>query len=43
MLSEEELHQLFYKKKSGIHGHGLFAREKISEGDYMGEYDRPGG
>jgi len=41
MLSEKELHQLFYKKKSGIHGHGLFAREKISEGDYMGEYDGP--
>lgn len=41
MLSEEKLHQLFYKKKSSIHGDGLFAREKISKGKYMGEYDGP--
>lgn len=41
MLSEEQLHKLFYKKKSGIHGYGLFARKKISKGDYMGEYDGP--
>jgi uncharacterized protein len=41
MLSEEQLHQLFYKKESGIHGDGLFAREKIKQGDYMGEYDGP--
>ncbi|NOQ88067.1 MAG: SET domain-containing protein-lysine N-methyltransferase [Gammaproteobacteria bacterium] len=41
MLSEEQLHQLFYKKESGIHGDGLFARNKIKIGDYMGEYDGP--
>ena len=41
MLSDEELHQLFYTKDSGIHGKGLFARNKISQGDYMGEYDGP--
>ena len=41
MLSEEQLHQLFYKKESGIHGDGLFARLKIKQGEYMGEYDGP--
>ncbi|MCK4674752.1 MAG: SET domain-containing protein-lysine N-methyltransferase [Gammaproteobacteria bacterium] len=41
MLSDEELHQLFYMKESGIHGNGLFARNKIKKGDYMGEYDGP--
>lgn len=41
MLSDEELHQLFYTKESGIHGNGLFARNKIKKGDYMGEYDGP--
>ncbi len=41
MLSKEQLQQLFYKKSSGIHGHGLFAREKFKQGDYMGEYDGP--
>ena len=41
MLSDEELHQLFYIKESEIHGTGLFARDKIKEGEYMGEYDGP--
>ena len=41
MLSDEVLHQMFYVKESGIHGKGLFARIKISKGDYMGEYDGP--
>lgn len=41
MLSDEELHQLFYTKESGIHGSGLFARTIIKKGDYMGEYDGP--
>ena len=41
MLSDEELHQLFYTKESGIHGNGLYARNKIKKGDYMGEYDGP--
>ena len=41
MLSDEQLHQLYYKKQSGIHGDGLFSREKFKEGDYMGEYDGP--
>lgn len=41
MLSDEQLHQLYYKKESGIHGDGLFARERFKEGDYMGEYDGP--
>jgi len=41
MLSDEELHKRFYKKNSGIHGDGLFARKKIRKGDYMGEYDGP--
>lgn len=41
MLSDEELQQLFYKKTSGIHGYGLFARDKIKKGDYMGEYYGP--
>lgn len=41
MLSDEELHQLFYTKESGIHGNGLFARNTIRKGDYMGEYDGP--
>jgi SET domain-containing protein len=41
MLSDEQLHQLFYKKESEIHGSGLFARKKINHGDYMGEYDGP--
>ena len=41
MLTDEQLHQLFYKKRSGIHGSGLFARDKIKQGVYMGEYDGP--
>ena len=41
MLSDEQLHQLFYTRKSAIHGSGLFARDKIKQGDYMGEYDGP--
>ena len=41
MLSDEELHQLYYKKESGIHGEGLFSRNMIKQGDYMGEYDGP--
>lgn len=41
MLTDEQLHQLYYKKQSGIHGDGLFSRGKFSEGDYMGEYDGP--
>lgn len=41
MLTDEQLQQLFYKKNSGIHGSGLFARSAFKEGDYMGEYDGP--
>ncbi len=41
MLSDKQLDQLFYKKRSGIHGDGLFSRDKIKQGDYMGEYDGP--
>ncbi len=41
MLSDEQLHQLFYKKVSSIHGSGLYARDKFRQGDYMGEYDGP--
>jgi len=41
MLSDEELHKIYYTKESGIHGTGLFARGKIKKGEYMGEYDGP--
>jgi uncharacterized protein len=41
MLSDEQLHQLYYKKESGIHGSGLFSRSTFRQGDYMGEYDGP--
>ena len=41
MLSDEQLHQLYYRKKSTIHGSGLFARSDFRKGDYMGEYDGP--
>lgn len=41
MLSDDELHQLFYTQESEIHGKGLYARVQIKEGDYMGEYDGP--
>jgi len=41
MLSDEQLHQLYYVQESEIHGTGLYARRKISQGDYMGEYDGP--
>ena len=41
MFTDEQLHQLFYTKVSEIHGSGLFARDKIKQGDYMGEYDGP--
>ena len=41
MLTDEELHQLFYIKESEIHGTGLFARDMIKQGEYMGEYDGP--
>lgn len=41
MLSDKELDKLFYKKSSGIHGEGLFARNQLNKGDYMGEYNGP--
>jgi len=41
MLSDEQLHQLFYIQESEIHGNGLYARTRINQGDYMGEYDGP--
>lgn len=41
MLSDKELDELFYTKESSIHGNGLFAKNKIKEGSYMGEYDGP--
>jgi len=41
MLSDEQLHELFYLQESGIHGTGLYARTKISQGEYLGEYDGP--
>lgn len=41
MLTDEQLFQLFYTKESSIHGSGLFARNRIKQGDYMGEYDGP--
>ncbi len=41
MLSDEDLHKLFYSKESDIHGMGLFARSNFKQGDYMGEYDGP--
>jgi len=41
MLTDEELEQLYFTKKSKIHGTGLFSRDQINEGDYMGEYDGP--
>lgn len=41
MLTEEQLYQLYYAKESGIHGKGLYARDKFKQGDYMGEYDGP--
>lgn len=41
MLSDEQLHQFFYIKKSTIHGSGLFARRIVKQGEYMGEYDGP--
>jgi len=41
MLTDEELEKLYYAKESQIHGTGLYAREKIGKGSYMGEYDGP--
>lgn len=41
ILSDEDLHKLFYSKTSSIHGTGLFARSNFKQGDYMGEYDGP--
>ncbi len=41
MKSDKELHELFYTKKSGIHGKGLYSRKRIKKGEYMGEYDGP--
>jgi SET domain-containing protein len=41
MLSDEQLAEMYYRKKSKIHGYGLFARNKIKKGAYMGEYDGP--
>jgi SET domain-containing protein len=41
MLTDEQLLQLYYIKESKIHGTGLYARGKIKQGDYMGEYDGP--
>lgn len=41
MLDDEALDRLFYTKPSDIHGNGLFARNQIKQGDYMGEYDGP--
>lgn len=41
MLTDDELAQLYFTKKSKIHGTGLFARESVKKGEYMGEYDGP--
>lgn len=39
--SNNQLRKRLYVDKSPIHGRGLFARERLSRGDYLGTYDGP--
>ena len=41
IVENEILEEYFYVKESGIHGMGLFAKEDIPKGDYLGTYDGP--
>jgi SET domain-containing protein len=41
MLDLEKLAELFYVAESGIHGLGLFSRNAIEPGTYLGTYDGP--
>ncbi len=40
-MKKIKLSDLFYVDDSGIHGKGLFARQSITKGDYMGTYKGP--
>ena len=41
MTDDKTLKKLFYVKESSIHGKGLFARNKIKKGSYLGNYHGP--
>lgn len=41
MIKNEDLEIYFYVQDSGIHGKGLFAKDDIEEGEYLGTYDGP--
>lgn len=41
MSKTPDLKRFFYVAESAIHGKGLFARRKIEEGTFLGEYDGP--
>ncbi|KAA3632226.1 MAG: SET domain-containing protein [Proteobacteria bacterium] len=39
--SNNQLRKFLYVDRSSIHGRGLFAREPLSRGAYLGTYDGP--
>lgn len=39
MTLKNNLKDTVYKKKSSIHGTGLFAKRKIKKGEYIGTYE----
>ncbi len=41
MTDDKSLKKLFYVKESSIHGKGLFTRNKIKKGSYLGSYHGP--
>lgn len=41
MLAPPDLEYFFYVDDSPIHGRGLFARQPIPPGTFLGEYDGP--
>jgi len=41
MSKKEPLKNLVYSSQSNIHGTGLFAKQKIKKGEYIGTYEGP--
>jgi SET domain-containing protein len=41
MKSNNQLRRRLYVDRSTIHGRGLFARERLKRGEFLGTYDGP--
>ena len=40
-MAKVKLSELFYVDQSGIHGRGLFAKQPLKKGSYLGSYKGP--